>query len=191
MNDAARAWFDTSDGDAPTRSHAEAWRQLSAYLLTHWPDICARGSVDLSKAFPGDVAHRSLQVHLYFVNLFARKLLADGVAVDLAPFVAALRDSMPHPEVTLLVADSRAGPRRLKSYDFEVSVLRSGEEVQSALWMHCAPPVAVKICYVKRGAPVREPEGHPWHPSRQRKIVKLSPFKGDTQPLVARRDLRI
>jgi hypothetical protein len=52
-------------------------------------------------------------------------------------------------------------------------------------------PLAIKVCYLKSGAPVREPEGYPWHPTRQRKIVKLSPYKGDTRPLVARRDLRI
>jgi hypothetical protein len=51
--------------------------------------------------------------------------------------------------------------------------------------------VAVKICYLKGGAPVREPAGFPWHPTRQRKIVKLSPYKGDIEPQVARRDLRI
>jgi hypothetical protein len=52
-------------------------------------------------------------------------------------------------------------------------------------------PVGIKICYLKAGAPVREPPGFPWHPTRQRKLVKLSPYKGDTEPLVARRDLTI
>jgi hypothetical protein len=61
----------------------------------------------------------------------------------------------------------------------------------SAVWMNLVHPVGIKICYLKAGAPVREPPGFPWHPTRQRKLVKLSPYKGDTEPLVARRDLRI
>jgi len=63
--------------------------------------------------------------------------------------------------------------------------------VYSAVWTHLVHPVAVKVCYLKHGAPVLAPPGAPWHPLRQRKIVKLSPYKGDAEPQVARRDLRI
>lgn len=70
-------------------------------------------------------------------------------------------------------------------------MLRHGEEVYSALWMYLVYPVAIKLCYLKEGAPVRAPDGFPWHPARQRKLIKISPYKGDTQPLVPRRDLRI
>ena len=76
-------------------------------------------------------------------------------------------------------------------WDAAVSVLRQGEEVWSAMWVHWEHPIAAKACYVKNGAPVRPPQGFPWHPLRQRKIVKLSPFKGDARQLVARRDLRV
>ncbi len=170
---------------------AEAWRELAAYLRAHWREVVASGQFDLSKVFGAGTAARALDVHLYFLGLFAAKLRADAVPVDTGSFERALAARAPHPEVSLLVATSDALPGRLVAWDAEVSVLKQGEVVWSALWVHWEHPLAVKICYVKSGAPVRLPEGFPWHPTRQRKIVKLSPFKGDTTPLTARRDLRI
>ena len=177
--------------NVPAQSREAAWQRLLQYLLGNWREIVGRGSFDLSKAFPGDAARQAVNVHLFFVEQLRARLAADQLAVDLDAFAAALRQGLPHPDVTLLVADTAVAPGRLLSHDSEVSVLRQGDEIYSALWTHLAHPVAVKICYVKSGAPVREPAGFPWHPARQRKIVKLSPYKGDTEPLVARRDLRI
>ena len=191
MNVADRAWLEAPDGHPLTLAYERSWQRLCAYLHERWHEITARGSFDLSKPYPGEVASQSLYVHLYFVKVLGRRLLEEGIDVNLDSFVTSLRDGTAHPEVTLLVADSRVPAGRLQSYHSDVSVLRSGEEVLSALWMHWVPPVAIKICHVKTGAPVREPPGFPWHPNRQRKIVKLSPYKGDTQPTVARRDLRI
>ena len=167
-----------------------AWQQLSRHLRSQWRDIVARGSFDLSKAFPRDAPGGALDVHLAFVQRLAARLQREGIAVEPTTFAAALLERRAHPEVVLLIANAGA-EGRLLLHDSEVSLLRSGEEVQSALWVHLEHPVAVKVCWLKAGAPVREPEGFPWHPTRQRKIVKLSPYKGDTQPLVARRDLRI
>jgi hypothetical protein len=160
-------------------------------LHARWQDITARGSFDLSAAFPGEVESAAVRVHLYFVKLLGCKLLADGIAVDLQSFASALLERRPHPEVTLLVANGGVPAGQVISYNSDVSVLRQGDEVYSAMWMYLGHPVAVKVCYLKAGTPVRAPEGFPWHPTRQRKIVKLSPYKGDTQPIVARRDLRI
>jgi hypothetical protein len=174
-----------------TQPYDEAWRHLSAYLHTHWKDITARGNFDLSKSFPGNPAALAVKVHLFFVKLLGCKLLADGIAVDLAPFSAALLGGKAHPEVSLLVAASNVAAGQFISYNSDVSVLRNGDEVYSALWIYLVHPVAIKVCYLKTGAPVREPDGFPWHPNRQRKIVKISPYKGDTQPILARRDLRI
>jgi hypothetical protein len=77
-----------------------------------------------------------------------------------------------HPEVTLLVTSSLVPAGQLLSYESDVSVLRNGDEVYSAVWMNLVHPVGIKICYLKAGAPVREPPGFPWHPTRQRKLVK-------------------
>jgi hypothetical protein len=175
-----------------TRAHDAAWSLLSAYLRRHWKAITTRGSFDLSKAFPTNPASAAANVQLFFVKVLGSKLVTDEVAVDVSPFSAALLSGKPHPEVTLLVADGNVPQGRLYSLDSEVSVLRSGDDMHSALWVYLAHPLAIKICYLKAGAPVHAPpDAHPWHPTRQRKLVKLSPYKGDTQPDVARRDLRL
>jgi hypothetical protein len=132
-----------------------------------------------------------VKVHLHFVMRLGYQLRSAGIDVDLSSFSSALLAGTAHPEITLLVASTQVPTGRFVSHTSDVSVLRAGNEVQSALWTHLVHPIAIKVCYLKTGAPVRAPEGHPWHPLRQRKIVKLSPYKGDTQPLIARRDLRI
>lgn len=174
-----------------TQSYDEAWRTLSRYLHEHWREIIGRGTFDLSKAFAGDSANQALRVQLHFVKLLGCKLKDDEIGVNLDSFSTALLGCVPHPEVTLMVANSLVGPGQVLLYQSDVSVLRDGQEVLSAVWMYLAHPVAIKVCYIKQAAPVRPPEGFPWHPTRQRKIVKISPYKGDVEPLVARRDLRI
>lgn len=169
----------------------QAWRRLAGYLRVNWRTITTRGSFDLSAVFPGAVEAQAVNVHLHFVRQLGERLRAESVAVDLATFSRALLGRRPHPEVTVSVADSNTPAGKLLSHDPAVSLLRQGEEVYSAVWTHLAHPIAMKVCYLKSGAPVREPEGFPWHPHRQRKIVKLSPYKSDAQPRVARRDLRI
>jgi hypothetical protein len=177
---------------AATVAQDDGWNELSRYLQRHWKDITLRGSFDLSKVFTAHTAIAAANVQLFFVKVLGSRLNADNVAVDLSTFAAAVLSGQPHPEVTLLVADGNVPQGKLYSLDSEVSVLRSGDEVQSALWVYLVHPVAIKICYLKANAPVVAPAGaHPWHPTRQRKLVKLSPYKGDTQPSVARRDLRI
>jgi hypothetical protein len=177
--------------NAGTQVYDEAWRKLSTYLHANWRDITARGSFDLSKVFGAETAKQAIRVQLYFVKVLGCKLLEDDIRVDLESFSEALMTGSAHPEVTLLVSSSLVPAGQLLSCESDVSVLRNGDEVYSAVWMNLVHPVGIKICYLEAGAPVREPPGFPWHPTRQRKIVKLSPFKGDTEPLVARRDLRI
>lgn len=174
-----------------TQRYDAAWQRLAAYLRAHWGDITARGSFDLSRLPGASTADHALEIHLFFVHRLADRLLAERIAVDLTRFADSLRTRVPHPEVVLLLANAQARAGALLLHAADVSVLRSADEVQSALWTHLAHPVAVKVCYLKSGAPVRAPDGFPWHPTRQRKIVKISPYKGDAQPLVARRDLRI
>jgi hypothetical protein len=177
--------------NAGTQVYDEAWRRLSSYLHANWREITARGNFDLSKVFAAETAKQAIRVQLYFIKAFGCKLLEDGIRVDLGSFSEALMAGTAHPEVTLLVTSSLVPAGQMLSYESDVSVLRNGDEVYSAVCMNLVHPVGIKICYLKAGAPVREPPGFPWHPTRQRKLVKLSPYKGDTEPLVARRDLRI
>jgi hypothetical protein len=174
-----------------TQPHAVAWQTLSRYLQAEWRWVTARSAFDLSKAFssPGSAA---IAVHLFFVKVLGSKLSNDRIDCDLRSFSAALLGGLAHPEVTLRIANVHIPAGRLQSYDSELSLLQTGAEVLSATWTYLAHPIAVKICYIKAGAPVQAPpDAHPWHPTRQRKLVKLSPYKGDTQSTFARRDLRI
>ena len=176
---------------ARTQVYDEAWRKLLSYLHANWREITARGTFDLSKVFGAETVKQAIRVQLHFVKVLGSKLLEDGIRVDLGSFSKALMAGTAHPEVTLLVTSSLVPAGQLLSYESDVSVLRDGDEVYSAVWMNLVHPVGIKICYLKAGAPVREPPGFPWHPTRQKKIVKLSPYRGDTEPLVARRDLRM
>ncbi len=45
-------------------------------------------------------------------------------------------EGTPHPQVTLLVASSLVPAGRMLSYESDVSVLRNGDEVHSAVWMN-------------------------------------------------------
>jgi len=60
--------------------------------------------------------------------------------------------------------------------------------MEGAAWLYLIHPIAIKVGYIKSGAPLFHP-GHPWRPGRPGKIVKLSPFYGTTEPLAGRRAL--
>jgi hypothetical protein len=172
----------TECNNALTQPYDIAWQKLSAYLLANWPAIVKRGSFDLSKPFPGATRAAALDVHLFFVKLLGCKLHADAVPIDLAPFSAALLTRTPHPEVSITIADSAVGDGRVLMYDSEVHTMSSQDgELHGALWLYLIHPVAVKVGYIKAGARLHV-VGYPWHPSRSRKIVRLSPFEGATEP---------
>ena len=54
----------------------------------------------------------------------------------LGSFSKALMVGTAHPEVTLLVTSSLVPTGQLLSYEADVSVLRNGDEVYSAVWMN-------------------------------------------------------
>ena len=62
---------------------------------------------------------------------------------------------------------------------------RSGE-LHGALWMYNLSPIAIKVAYIKTGARLNAP-GHPWHPNKPSKVVKLSPYIGATEPVAGPR----
>jgi hypothetical protein len=128
--------------NAVTRVYDEAWRKLSSYLHANWREITARGSFDLSKVFGAEAtARQAVRVQLYFVKALGSKLLEDGIHVDLEAFSKALMTGTAHPEVTLLVTSSLVPAGKMLSYESDVSVLRSGDEIYSAVWMNLVHPV--------------------------------------------------
>ena len=169
-----------------------AWQTLAEYLLANWSTIRRLGRFDLSKAFGGDARNGALSVHLHFLKLLACRLHADGVPLDLESFAGALRNRRAHADVTLLVADARAAPRTLLLHDAQLRLLHNQDgEVQSARWTELRHPVAIKVSYLKPGAPLRPAPGEPWHPDRQRKLVRLSPYGGEALPIAGIQGLRI
>lgn|GEM_PF-683218 len=167
-----------------------AWQKLSEYLHANWATIVKRGRFDLSEPFPGGTRDAALQVHLYFVKLFGCKLKADSIPISLVSFSKALLTSTAHPEVSILIADKYIGAVAL-SFESDVFTLRSVEtkQIHGAVWAYVIQPVAIKVSYVKAGAPVIPPRGYPWHPSRPVKRVKLSPYDSITEPKAGPRAL--
>jgi hypothetical protein len=171
-----------------TQPYDVAWSTLSDYLRSNWAVIRRNGRFDLSKPFPGGTRKATLNVHLYFVKVFGCKLLEDKIPVDLAPFSDALMQGTAHPEVSVLVADDPVGEGKVLHFDSEVHTMaeKSSGELHGALWMYNLPPVAIKVAYIKKGARLNAP-GHPWHPDKPSKIVKLGPYIGATEPIAGPR----
>ncbi|MGA2777323.1 MAG: hypothetical protein ABSF94_07175 [Steroidobacteraceae bacterium] len=97
-----------------------------------------------------------------------------------------------HPDISLFVTDARMPGVSMHLINSEVRVLcNQAGEVHSALWTYLEHPIAIKINYLKPGAPLQPPPGTPWHPTRQRKIVMLSPYAGDAGPTAGPQGLRI
>jgi len=165
---------------------------LAAYLQAHWETVCQLGRFDLSKAFPADARAGALFVHLHFLKLLACKLRANDVPLALDSFAAALQAGRAHPDVTLLVADARASPRTLLLHDAEIRLLCNQDgAVQSARSIELRHPIAIKVSYMKPDAPLRPAPGEPWHPGRQRKLVRLSPYLGEATAVAGIQGLRI
>lgn len=103
--------------------------------------------------------------------------------IDLGPFSHALMTSTLHPEVSITIANSVVGDRRIPMYDSEVYTMteKGSGELHGAIWLYLAHPVAVKVHYIKAGATLHA-AGHPWHPSRPGKMERLSPYLGATEP---------
>jgi hypothetical protein len=152
-------------------------------LRSHWESIRRNGRFDLAKPFPGRTRAAALNVHLYFLKVFGCKIVEDKVGVDLTPFSKALIEGTAHPEVSLLVADDRIGEGKILFFDSDVYTMSDkGDGLNSALWTYNLTPVAMKVAYIKNGARLYAP-GHPWHPNKPTKIVKLGPNIVTTEPL--------
>jgi len=166
-----------------------AWQRLSEYLHRHWPEIRRRRQFAMSTPFPGGSRVAALQVHLYFLKLFGCKIVEDKEPIDLTGFSEALRTAQPHPEVSILIADGTNDTQGFLAYDSGVYIMRNQQgEIHGAIWLYLIHPIAIKVGYIKAGQPLYLP-GHPWHPSKPGKIVKLSSFSGATEPLAGRRAL--
>ncbi len=175
-----------------TRPYALAWQALAAYLQTQWEAIAKLGRFDLTKPFPTDARKGAVHVHLHFLKLLACKLRANAVPLALDAFAVALQSGRAHADVSLRVADARAEPRTLLLHDAELRLLCNQDgAVQSARWTELHHPIAIKVSYLQPGAPLRPAPGEPWHPDRQRKLVRLSPYVGETTAVAGIQGLRI
>ena len=143
----------------------------------------SRRGFDLSRPFPGGTRAASLNAHLFFVKALGCKLHDEGKAVDLAPFSKALLTGTPHAEVSLTVANSVLGNSGVLMYDSDIYTMteKSSGEMHGVAWLYLVHHVAVKVHYIKSGATLHS-VGYPWHPSRPSKLVRLSPYRGATEP---------
>jgi hypothetical protein len=175
-----------------TRPYALAWAALAEYLQAHWETIVKLGRFDLTKPFPADARAGAVFVHLHFLKCLACKLHANGVPLALDAFATALQTRRAHADVSLRVADARALPRTLLLHDAEVRLLCNQDgAVQSARWSELLYPIAIKVSYLRPGAALQPAPGEPWHPERQRKLVRLSPYVGEATAIAGIKGLRI
>ena len=77
----------------------------------------------------------------------------------------------------------RRGQRRARAdVRLEVHTMKNQlGELHGAVWLYLLHPVAIKVGYIRAGARLHL-VGHPWHPSKPSKIVRLSPYLGGTEP---------
>lgn len=149
-------------------------------MRDHFPVIRRNGRFDLSNVFPGSSRASALNVHLYFVKLFGCKVIDDRAPSDVASLSAALMFGAPHPEISLQI--SAAPDANIVMAESNVyKMWNERRELHGAHWMYVAPPVAVKVCYIKAGAPLFC-AGSQWHPSKGGKTIKLSPYTSEIQP---------
>lgn len=173
----------THCNNAATQRYDVAWETLSKYLHSNWPGIVRRGRFDLSKPFPGGTRKAALHVHLFFLKLFGCKIADEQPTIDLSAFSSTLLSETPHPEIVLQIANCDSNSRLAIAYETDLYTMRdrSSGELNGLTWAYLIHPVAVKINWIKAGAPLHTP-GWEWHPSAPGKIVKLGPYMGTTEP---------
>jgi hypothetical protein len=166
-----------------TSRYDEAWRMLSEYLHGAWPEIRRADQFDLSAPFGQETGAQLVRLHLYFVKIFGCKLLEDSVPFDLHSLAEALVNGRPHPDIGLNFADSPFADGEAIAYQSDVNTMGNGcGELHGLIWLYLIHPVAVKVSYIKSGAPLYVP-GDRWHPLSGKTMIRLSPFKGGTEPI--------
>lgn len=172
----------TECNNVRTQPYDIAWETLSEYLHSNWPSIVRRGRFTLSKAFPGRSANAALKVHLYFLKLFGCKIYEDKMPIELSSFSKALLTEEAHPEIVLQIADCNGDRETAVAYETEIYTMRDRltGELHGATWAYLIFPVAVKVSWIKAGAPLYTP-GWAWRPSAHIKVVRLAPYMGATE----------
>jgi hypothetical protein len=162
-----------------TQPYDRAWERLSEYIRANWREIRRRRSLDLTVPFPGALESGALNVHLFFLKLFGCKAVQDREPIDISTLATCLMDNKAHPEISLYVANSASRTRGILAFESDVYKMwhQAPRRLDGALWSYVVPPIAVKVCYIRTGAPLFS-RGHPWHPSQRRQFVRLSPYQG-------------
>jgi hypothetical protein len=170
--------------NARTAPYDDAWQQLSEELTGNWRTIREAGRLNLMRPFPHDTQALAIDVHLYFVKMLGCKIFEDRLALDLKAFAQALMTRRPHPEIGLMITEAPA-PREILAWNSEVYTLRekNSGSIDGATWLYLMAPFAVKVIYMRAGRPLRPPTGMVWYPTKRRRIVELSPYESDPEPL--------
>jgi hypothetical protein len=107
----------------------------------------------------------------------------DHEPIDVSYLATCIMTRQSHPEISLYMAN---GSRVRGVFAFESDVYkmwhREPHRLDGALWGYVVRPIAVKVCYIRTGTPLFSP-GYPWHPSRPRRFVRLSPYWGTVEPI--------
>lgn len=170
---------------ARTQAYDRAWERLYDYIRSSWVEIRMRGSLDLAVPFGNAVERQSaaLDVHLFFLKLFGCKIVQDQEPIDVSTIAACILTRQAHPEISLYLANGWRD-RRILAFESDVYKMwhRVPRRLDGALWGYVVRPIAVKVCLIRIGVPLYS-SGYPWHPSRPRQFLRLSPYRGAIEPI--------
>jgi hypothetical protein len=101
----------------------------------------------------------------FFLKSFGCKVIESALPIDLTRLSSALLSGTAHPEIVLQIADCNVSRGSFVAYETEIHTMREKAtgELHGATWTYMIHPVAVKVSYIKAGAPLHT-TGWEWGP---------------------------
>ena len=135
---------------ARTQQYDKAWKSLSIYLRSNWPQVHKSRKVKLADVFPGSIRESMLYVHLYFVKLFGCRIVESGAPIEIVTFSEALLNQKSHKDIYIAfgqrpgkVEHKYAGIIPIQSIDI------NGTSV-FATWLYMIDQLAVNIIFAPK-----------------------------------------
>lgn len=156
-----------------TQPYDKAWQQLSTYLSSRPEPIRTGKCLKLHKAFPGAVAQRMLDVHLFFAKLFGCIIVEHKVPIDISGFSQAILKRQAHPFLFIAFAPRIGPPGKAMVGRSNLYTARLARRVAYATWIYHLEQFTVSIIYATPGER-RKGLVDSWHPSTVTKCVRVT-----------------
>lgn len=172
----SKAKICTRCNSSVTQPYDKAWEKLSSYLRGNFPQISARGKIDLSKVFPGATRQALLNVHLYFVKLFGCLIEEHNIPIDITPFAYAIKTRTAHKSIYLAFGPRLGTVKHKFAGVTPIDAVNKAGVTVFASWFYIVGDIAVDIIYSDDAEYMRVIRNY-WHPNNAGKILRLSQFK--------------